>query len=218
MRYFPRKDCKPLLDSQLTNILLTSTVLFQSPKSIAPVLMLLAPSPSLGDCSRVLGLLDSCQTIPFVGRQLGSLPVRSRPTSRNRLSLHFPSAMSSIPASSSSFQPIFSAALSEYAKQTGIDLATHPSAQILQNCRSADNIMDLFQDKAVQFRAHRDGNRKLISCLKPVVQVLHSFSGFLAEAASLVSPCEPIQSFRSPLSTLSPPGAIPARKCNSGWR
>jgi hypothetical protein len=97
--------------------------------------------------------------------------------------------MSSIPTPSSSFQPIFSAALSEYAKQTGIDLATCPFAQTLQNCRSADNILDLLQDKAEQFHAYRNGNRKLISCLKPVVQVLHSFSGFLAEAASLVSPC-----------------------------
>ena len=117
---------------------------------------------------------------------------------RHEIGCHFPSTMSSIPPSSSSFQPIFSAALSEYAKQTGIDLATCPSAQTLQNCRSADNILDLLQDKAEQFHAYRDGNHKLIGCLKPVVQVLHSFSGFLAGAASLVSPCEPIRSSDPP--------------------
>jgi len=95
--------------------------------------------------------------------------------------------MSSTPNSSSTFQPIFDAALSEYAKQTGIDLATHPSAQILQNCDSSDAILDLLGDKAKQFQAYRDGNRKLINCLKPVVQVLHAVSAILGEAATMAS-------------------------------
>ena len=96
--------------------------------------------------------------------------------------------MSSTPISSSSFQPIFDAALSDYAKKTGIDLATHPFAQTLQNCQSADAILDLLQDRAREFSTYRDGNRKLIDCLKPVVQTLHTFSGLLAGAAALVSP------------------------------
>jgi len=96
--------------------------------------------------------------------------------------------MSSTANSSSNFQSIFDAALSDYAKQTGIDLATHPSAQTLQNCNDADAILDVLQDKANQFQAYRDGNRKLINCLKPVVQVLHAVSGILGEAATLVSP------------------------------
>jgi hypothetical protein len=95
--------------------------------------------------------------------------------------------MSSTPNFSSNFQPILDAALSDYAKQTGIDLATHPSAQSLQNCNSADAILDLLQGKAKQFQAYRDGNRKLINCLKPVVQVLHTISGILGEAATVVS-------------------------------
>jgi hypothetical protein len=90
--------------------------------------------------------------------------------------------------SSSNFQSILDTALSEYFKQTGIDLATHPSAQILQNCNSAEAILDLLGDKAKQFQAYRDGNRKLINCLKPVVQVLHAVSGVLGEAAAMVSP------------------------------
>jgi fungal STAND N-terminal Goodbye domain len=95
--------------------------------------------------------------------------------------------MSSTPNFSSNFQPILDAALSDYAKQTGIDLARHPSAQSLQNCNSADAILDLLQDKAKQFQAYRDGNRNLINCLKPVVQVLHAVSGILGEAAAMVS-------------------------------
>jgi hypothetical protein len=95
--------------------------------------------------------------------------------------------MSSTANSSSSFQSIFDAALSEYTKETGIDLATHPSVRSLQNCDSVDAILDLVGDKAKQFQAYRDGNRKLINCLKPVVQVLHSASSMLIEAAAFVS-------------------------------
>jgi hypothetical protein len=88
---------------------------------------------------------------------------------------------------SSNFQFIFDAALSDYTKQTSIDLVTHPFAQTLPNCRSADAVFDLLQDRAKQFQAYRDGNRKLIDCLKPVVQVLHTVSGILNEAAGSVS-------------------------------
>ena len=89
--------------------------------------------------------------------------------------------------SSSTFQSILDAALCDYAKQTGVDLATHPSAQILQNCNSADAILDILGEKAKQFQAYGDGNRKLIGCLKPVVQVLHLVSGILGVAATMVS-------------------------------
>src|SRR5712691_7767119 len=90
--------------------------------------------------------------------------------------------MSSTTNPSSNFQSILDAALSDYAKQTGVDLATHPSAQTLQNCNSADAILDLLKDKANQFQAYRDGSRNLINCLKPVVQVLHAVSGMLTAA------------------------------------
>jgi hypothetical protein len=97
--------------------------------------------------------------------------------------------MSPTTTSSSNFQSIFDAALSNYAKQTGIDLATQPFTQTLQNCNSADAILDILQRKANQFQAYRDGNRKLINCLKPVVQVLHTVSGILCgDGATLVSP------------------------------
>jgi hypothetical protein len=94
--------------------------------------------------------------------------------------------MSSTPTSVSNFQSIFDAALSDYAKRTKIDLATHPFAQTLQACEDADAVLTLFQEKANQFQAYRDGNRKLIDCLKPVVQFLHTVAGILGEAATLV--------------------------------
>jgi hypothetical protein len=38
-----------------------------------------------------------------------------------------------------------------------------------------------------EFKVFRDGNRKLIDCLNPVVKVIHAFSGIIGEAASFVS-------------------------------
>ena len=119
--------------------------------------------------------------------------------------------MSSTESPSSKFQSILDAALSDYAKQTGVDLATHPSAQILQNCNSADAIIDLLRDKANQFQAYRDGNRKLVDSLKPVVHVLHAVSSILGEAAAMVSlPNQLVLS--DPFLTAPFPGAIPTDK------
>ena len=88
----------------------------------------------------------------------------------------------------SDFQSIFDTALYNYTKQTGINLATYPYARDLQHCQSADDLFNVLQDKAKQFQAYRDGNRKLVNCLKPVVQILHTVSGILGDAAALVSP------------------------------
>jgi hypothetical protein len=97
-------------------------------------------------------------------------------------------AMFSTATSSPDSQPTFDDALSDYAKQTGIDLTTHPFANTLRGCNSADAILDLFQDKARQFRAFQDGNRKLVTSLKPLVLVLHTFSGIIHGVSALVIP------------------------------
>src|SRR5712691_3157849 len=121
--------------------------------------------------------------------------------------------MTSTPSFPSNFQSILDAALSDYAKQTGIDLARHPSAQSLQNCNDANAILDLLGDKANQFQAYRDGNRKLINCLKPVVHVLHAVSAILGEAAAMVSLAnQPILSDR--ILTVPLLGAIPTDESN----
>ncbi|KAH8987437.1 hypothetical protein EDB92DRAFT_1817905 [Lactarius akahatsu] len=82
--------------------------------------------------------------------------------------------------SPSNFQLILDA-LNEYAKETGIDLAKNPFSTSLQGSNSPDEILQLIQDKAKAFKEFREGNRKLINWLKPVVQVVHLFAGTLGE-------------------------------------
>lgn len=124
--------------------------------------------------------------------------------------------MSSAATASSNFQSILDDALSDYVKQTGVDLATHPFAQSLRGCDTADAIINLLQDKANEFQAYREGNRRLINRLKPLVLVLHTVTSVLDGAATLV-----IQSNRHPLSdhilTALFPGTIPTYKSNPHW-
>ena len=89
--------------------------------------------------------------------------------------------------SSSNFQSILGAALDSYAKQTGIDLTKHPSANKLQNCRSPDDVLQLLSERESPFKDYRDQYRNLIDRVRPVVQVVHSLSAVLGEIAGLVS-------------------------------
>ena len=84
-----------------------------------------------------------------------------------------------------SFQAILDKALADYCKQTGVELDKHPFAGELRD--SPDDVLKLLEDKANAFKVYRDGNRKLINCLKPVVRVIHVLSGVLGDSVSLVS-------------------------------
>ena len=89
--------------------------------------------------------------------------------------------------SSTPFQSILDAAFVDYANQIGIDLAKHPVSDRLQTCHSPDDVLKLLEEKANEFKDYREGNRKLIDSLKPVVNVIQAFSGILGEVVSLVS-------------------------------
>ena len=103
---------------------------------------------------------------------------------------------STAPSSSSSNFQLIAKALSDYANQTGIDLTKNPFAEELQSCDSADAIFQLLQDRADKFKTYREGHRKLIKCLSPVVRFLHALSGTLGEALVLVRPSESIRLFQ----------------------
>ncbi|KAH9177947.1 hypothetical protein EDB89DRAFT_1294808 [Lactarius sanguifluus] len=91
---------------------------------------------------------------------------------------------------STSFKPILDAALAEYTNQVGIDLATYPLANALRSCDSPDGVLKLLEDNANKFKDYRDGNRKLLNWLNPVVHVVHTLSAVLGASITLV-PFEP---------------------------
>jgi len=86
----------------------------------------------------------------------------------------------------SNFQ-LITEALHDYAKQTGIYLANHPSAERFELTDSPDAVLRIFQERENAFGKFRNRSRTLINCLRPAVQILHAFSSVIGEAASLVS-------------------------------
>ena len=89
-----------------------------------------------------------------------------------------------------SFQAILDEALANYCEQIGVELDKHPFIDELRGRDSPDNVLKLLEEKANAFKVYRDGNRKLISWLSPVVRVIHTLSGVLGQAigVSLVKP------------------------------
>jgi len=94
---------------------------------------------------------------------------------------------SSAHISTSPSSQLITDALEEYAKQTGTDLSKDPFAEKIQLFKSPDDILRHLQGRERAFKQYRDGNRTLISCLTPAVNVIHAFSAILGEAVSLVS-------------------------------
>ena len=78
-------------------------------------------------------------------------------------------------------------ALADYAKVTGIDLSKNHFAIAIERLTSPDAVLELLQERHKAFVEYRDGNRRLISCLRPAVNVIQAFSGILGDAVSLVS-------------------------------
>ena len=78
-------------------------------------------------------------------------------------------------------------ALADYAKVTGIDLSNNPFATAIEHLTSHEAVLELLQEREKTFKDYREGNRRLISCLSPAVNVIQAFSGILGEAVSLVS-------------------------------
>jgi hypothetical protein len=85
-----------------------------------------------------------------------------------------------------SFQAILDKALADYCDQIGVELDKHPFIAELRGRDSPDNILRLLEDKANAFKVYRDGNRKLINWLSPVVRVIHTLSSVLGQAVCLM--------------------------------
>jgi hypothetical protein len=78
-------------------------------------------------------------------------------------------------------------ALVSYAKVTGIDLSKNPFAAAIERANSPGAILELLQEREKAFKDYREGNRRLINCLNPAVNIIQAFSGILGEAVCLVS-------------------------------
>jgi hypothetical protein len=90
--------------------------------------------------------------------------------------------------SSPSHIQLITDALADYARITGIDLSESPFAATLEQSNSPEAILQLFQGRERTFKgSYRDGNRGLMTCLSPVVNVLQAFSEILGEEVSQVS-------------------------------
>src|SRR5882672_10260207 len=140
-------------------------------------------------------------------------------------SIDFPLPLLTSPMSSSAFhstlqfRAIFDAALNDYAQKTGIDLATHPLAAVLESCHSPEAILDVLREQAHAFNKYRNGDWKtrLMRHLNPTVDILLRLStgGVLDEGISLVrhtnrtiSLCASPNSYLSSLQTFPPAKAI----------
>ena len=93
---------------------------------------------------------------------------------------------------SSDFKSILDAglsrALSEYKNKTGKPLLDHPLAAELRQCDSVDAIKAIFQVQAEAFQQFRDGDKRLMKWINPVVDVLSTFSDTIGGAAGIVRP------------------------------
>jgi hypothetical protein len=98
--------------------------------------------------------------------------------------------MSSTLSTFSNFQPIFKAALAEYFKKTGKDLRNHPLASEIESCDSAESMLAIFRKQASAFDDFRNGDPKLIKCLRLFVNNLYAItsSRALSAVVSGVSP------------------------------
>ena len=98
------------------------------------------------------------------------------------------SSTSNIASSSSNFDSLFNVALENYSKQTGKDLRNHPLADRIDNCDSADSILDILQEQSLAFDESRKGDTKLFNWIRHGVNVLHALSvNEVLSESSLVS-------------------------------
>ena len=91
-------------------------------------------------------------------------------------------------SSGTRLQLLFDTALQSYEKQTGLRLVGHPLAKQLEECRTADRVMDILQHQVWAFTKFREHSGKTMGSIKRVVHVLHELtaSTSLGEGIGLV--------------------------------
>jgi len=82
---------------------------------------------------------------------------------------------------------IFEAAKKEYKKFTRKDIDTHRFAAQLDNCKSPEAFSNVLQEQADAFNTFRERDEKLMNWLRPIVQILFTISGTIAQGVGIVS-------------------------------
>jgi hypothetical protein len=90
---------------------------------------------------------------------------------------------------SSHLRVLFEAALEDYKRQTGIELAEHPLAERLQDGDTVESVTTILCEQAQDFKEFREKD-KVLKPLKKVLTVLHILpsAADLAQDVGLVRP------------------------------
>ena len=91
-------------------------------------------------------------------------------------------------SSTNNFIAILSAASTDYHRVTRKRLDTHPFAALLDTCNTPEAVLNIFRTQAQAFNKFREGDKRLMTWLDPIVHILFVFSGTLGEGTGLVSP------------------------------
>ena len=81
---------------------------------------------------------------------------------------------------------ILDTTLSEYKRETGIDLLDNRLAQELETCDTVEAVLDIIQHQAEAFDKIRAGDKKLMKWIRPSVHVLYKVSSILGEGVIVV--------------------------------
>ena len=109
------------------------------------------------------------------------------PSSLNKHLVPFMSSTGQEISSTEYFRLILNDALADYTKVTKIEISTSPFAADFEQSNSPKDILQILQRQANAFQEYRNGNRKLISCLEPAVEIIQAFSNIIQEAVSRTS-------------------------------
>jgi hypothetical protein len=115
------------------------------------------------------------------------------------------STLPSTSASHSDFVSIFNAALENYKRRTGKDLASHPLLPSLQSCQSPEAILTVFREQIPAFSQSQNGDDGLTKWVTPTVNVLFAFSATIGQGIGLVSIVFPTEDFPALISTFRNP-------------
>ncbi|KAH9027509.1 hypothetical protein EDB83DRAFT_2319668 [Lactarius deliciosus] len=98
------------------------------------------------------------------------------------------SSSSQASASSSQFELIINAALSEFKKKTGKDLLNGFLANKLNTCDSVEAVMIIIEGQAEAFDKFKNGGSKLMKWVRSSVHVLYTISTALGDGVGVAIP------------------------------